>query len=415
MGFLGSMFGSNRGMGYEAERAASPQQAQQLYNQQQTQLMQQQDFARALMAQSPQAIANQQMIANQLAAQAQGLGPSVAQSQLAQTTGQNIAQTGALLGSQRGAGASAGLIGRQAALAGGQAQQQAIGQAATLRAQEQLGAQAALGQLSGQQLAQIGGAQQLGIQGVTSAQQNILNAIAQRNTAQAGVEQQIAQGQGGFLQGLMGGAAMLAGKPMAEGGEVEKDESTSKIGEKSYWDKFRENYQKSMLEPAAKGTPMFEAGKSSGQLLAKGIGSLLNKKQDYGTPVGGYAGANLNVPTTMPQPINPLATNQAISSYKMPFKDGGKVPAMVSPGERYLPPNEVKKVKDGKKEPHTAGRAIPGQAKVKGDSLKNDTVPATLEEGGIVIPRSVMQSSNPADNARKFVAAVLAKKQSKRK
>lgn len=421
MGFLGSMFGGSRGMGYEVERAASPEQAQQLYNQQQERLRQQQAFAQALQAQAPGAIAAQQQLLGQLRGQAMGTaGPSVAQRQLAQTTGENIAAQQALMAGQRGASANVGLMGRQAALAGSRAQQQAAGQAATLRAQEQLASQQALSSLTGQQMGQIAGAQQLGLQGVSAAQQNILNAIAQRNAAQAGIEQQIAQGQGGFLQGLMGGAAMLAGKPMAEGGEVESEDSTSKIGEKSYWDKFKEGYQKSMFETPAKGTPMFEAGKSGGQLLAQGLGSLLKKKPDYGTPGGGYAGANLNVPTQMPAPVNPLATSQAISQMRMPqyqpsYAKGGKVPAMVSPGERYLPPHEVDKVKSGEKEPHKAGRSIPGKAKVEGDSLKNDTVPATLEEGGIVIPRSVMQSKDPAEKARQFVAAVLAKKQSKRK
>lgn len=408
MGFLGSMFGSSRGMGYEVERAASPEQAQQLYNQQQQQLQQQQAFAQALMAQSPQAIANQQMVAGQLAAQSQGMGPSVAREQLKQATAQNIAQTGALMGSQRGAGANVGLMARQAGMAGAQAQQQAAAQAATLRAQEQLGAQAALGQLSGQQLGQVQGAQQLGIQGVTGAQQNILNAIAQRNAAQAGIEQQIAQSQGGLFGGLLGGIGMM----MAEGGEVKKEEKEDDIGSEGYWSKFKKGYEDSMLSTTP-GAAEFKGAQKLGEGIGKGVKSLFAQKTS-GTPGGGYAGANLGVPTQMPAPINPLATSQTIGAFKLPLNSGGQVPAMVSPGEKYLSPGEVKKVAEGKKEAHKAGVTIPGKAKVQGDSLKNDTVPATLKEGGIVIPRSVMQSDDPAESARKFVAAIMAKKQVKR-
>lgn len=91
-----------------------------------------------------------------------------------------------------------------------------------------------------------------------------------------------------------------------------------------------------------------------------------------------------------------------------------KIPAMVSPGEKYLKPEQAKKVAQGKASP-MSGRTIPGKAKVKGDSLKNDIVPAKLEEGGVVIPRSVMQSKDPAKQAAKFVQAVLAKQSMKRR
>lgn len=53
------------------------------------------------------------------------------------------------------------------------------------------------------------------------------------------------------------------------------------------------------------------------------------------------------------------------------------------------------------------GGHVPGKSQVKGDSLKNDTVPAMLSPGEIVIPRT---KANDPDAARKFVAAILAKK-----
>ncbi len=54
------------------------------------------------------------------------------------------------------------------------------------------------------------------------------------------------------------------------------------------------------------------------------------------------------------------------------------------------------------------GGAVPGQAQVPGDSPKNDTVPARLSPGEVVIPRT--QAQNP-DLARQFVQHLLRQKQ----
>jgi hypothetical protein len=91
-----------------------------------------------------------------------------------------------------------------------------------------------------------------------------------------------------------------------------------------------------------------------------------------------------------------------------------KVPALVSPGEAYIPPHKVQAVASGKESVRSAGQIIPGTAKVKGDSQKNDTVKKTLAAGGAVVPRSKMGS---ADSAANFVAALVhhkAKKAGKR-
>lgn len=70
---------------------------------------------------------------------------------------------------------------------------------------------------------------------------------------------------------------------------------------------------------------------------------------------------------------------------------GGKVPAMVSPGERYLNPDEVKKVIHEGADPTQLGTVFGGKAKVKGDSLKNDIDKVTLDDGGVVLPRHIEQ------------------------
>lgn len=56
------------------------------------------------------------------------------------------------------------------------------------------------------------------------------------------------------------------------------------------------------------------------------------------------------------------------------------------------------------------GMTVPGAAKVKGDSITNDTVPARLSPGEMVIPRSVMQSDDPAKNASNFVRDYMSKR-----
>lgn len=91
------------------------------------------------------------------------------------------------------------------------------------------------------------------------------------------------------------------------------------------------------------------------------------------------------------------------------FAKGGEskdVPAMVSPQERYWEPEEVEQIKHGA-DPFKLGRIFPGKDKVPGkDSLKNDTIPVTLREGGIVNPLHIEKTKNP-DKARLFVLKSL--------
>lgn len=58
------------------------------------------------------------------------------------------------------------------------------------------------------------------------------------------------------------------------------------------------------------------------------------------------------------------------------------------------------------------GGKVPGKPKVSGavDTLKNDTVPAMLSAGEVVLPRSVTQSKDPVRGAAQFMQALLRKK-----
>lgn len=53
---------------------------------------------------------------------------------------------------------------------------------------------------------------------------------------------------------------------------------------------------------------------------------------------------------------------------------------------------------------------VPGKAKFKGDTRSNDTVPALLSPGEIVLPRTVAQSEDAPEKAKKFVEAIKGQK-----
>lgn len=281
-------------------------------------------------AQNQQGVFNQQQdLANQLKQQALGQGPNPALAQLAETTGQNVAQQAALLGSQRGAGANPGLAARSAALAGSGMQQQATGQAATLAAQQELAAQQALqqqlagmGNLSSQQVGQqqaqqnfLGNltgqmagqrAQALGQfqQGSLGEQQALLNALQGLNTNRVAMQSNInnvnagiAQGNQQGQQGMFGGVLNSAGSALAalaEGGMVDPNGPQSLAGQ--YLQKFK------------RGGKVF--------------------------PISGeqYAAMGKKVPGKASIPGDSLRND--------------KVPAMLSPGEIIVPRSKAKNPED---------------------------------------------------------------------
>lgn len=56
------------------------------------------------------------------------------------------------------------------------------------------------------------------------------------------------------------------------------------------------------------------------------------------------------------------------------------------------------------------GGPVPGQAKVPGNSPRNDIVPAQLSPGEIVLPRTVTKAKDAPEKARAFVQAIRRKK-----
>ncbi len=359
----------------ESEKAAALQaQTQAAIAQQSQGLGMQRDFVNALQAQN--GIGNQSQVFNQLQGVANGTGPNPAQAALAQATGANVANQAALMAGQRGAGANAGLIARQAANQGANIQQNAAGQAATMQAQQSLNALGQMGGIAGQQVQNQGNAlqgYQQGAQGVTNATQNNqgmqLGVMAGDAKRAAEIQAQNAAADAQGMQNLMGVVGGLAGAGMklATGGA-------------------------SAAVPAAGAADAFTMPEMGASTVNQGP-----KAPSLGSYQFAGGGA---VPGATSFVGKHLAAKPQMAR-------GGLVPALVSPGEVYVAPSKV-----AAKDPMAAGEKIPGKPKVGGakNSYANDTVPRQLEEGGIVIPRSVTQGKDPHKAAAKFVAAVLSKK-----
>lgn len=370
---VSGLLGGGSGLDFKAKEAnilnpATVGQADQQYANVAKGLDQQQAFLQSLNGQN--GVLNQSNVYNQLQGVADGTGPNPAQAQLANATQANIANQAAMMAGQRGASSNPALLARQAAMQGANTQQQAVGQGAALQANQSLNALGQLGQMSGQQVAQQQAAQQAYNQNALASQGNILGAINNQNNANVGmtsnqnnanaqIASQAAQGQNNLIGGITG--ALGAALPM--------------------------------LGSAAMG----------------GLGKMFTSAPTTSAAVGGSYG-----PGKAPM-ANAFAEGGEVSKGPRSrvgqyFANGGVVKALVSPGEKYLDPKDVSKVKQGA-DPLKVGEHIPGKPVVGGakNSYANDTVKKDLEAGGIVIPRSITQGKDASKKAAEFVAAVLKK------
>jgi hypothetical protein len=204
-------------------------------------------------------------------------------------------------------------------------------------------------------------------------------------------------GGGGGMGSMLGLLAL-----MADGGVVQSQSSSPTQSDTGYQGKskfgaFVKDQQKAAATPMT--SPSF-GGNAGAKAIYEGLSAKPQAQPATITPSNKDASNIDEVQSTSGKNIVP--TIQAA--------EGGKVPAMVSPGEQYLTPSEVHKaLRDG--QPLKHGERIPGKPKVGGakNSYKNDTVPKDLEEGGIVIPRSITQGKNPHWEAMRFVHKTLKK------
>lgn len=435
MSFFSNLFSSSQGAGYQPQttpllQTTDPNAISNAAVGTNNALGQQQSFLNALQGQN--GIGNQSSVFNQLQGVANGTGPNPAQAQLAQATGANVANQASLAAGQRGASSNPALIARQAAQTGAATQQNAAGQAATLQANQSLGALGQLSGIAGQQVAQQSGALGTLQQNQLANQGQQLGAAGQLNQQNLSQQQGINSIQGtqalsnqGFQQGLVssglnalggsvgsltGGSGGIPSGTYGSGGAAAQPGGANFVGPL----------------PEAHGGLIPKKSELQGQKMAAGgmpatpgvqapSAPAIDPSQQMPTNGGGpqsRAGQSLN-PGTSSGGGGPMAAVSKLAPLAAMFAKGGKVNAIVSPGEKSLRPQEAKAVASGKASPQAVGEMIPGQAKVRGDSLKNDTVPKKLEEGGVVIPRSVMQGG--PDKQYAFVAAVMARQPSGKK
>lgn len=423
----------NRGKEAEIRRGAQTDQVSDAYNSAQEGLGFQTDFMKALQAQN--GIGNQSSVFNQLQGVANGTGPNPALAQLNQATGQNVAAQNALMAGQRGSSANVGLLARQAAMQGGNVQQQAVGQAANMQAQQSLNAMGQLGNLASQQVAQQANATTGLNQARQSEQQALLNSLAQENDARVGMQSNINTGASNLAgintahaqNGLVGGlglsgilahggmvpestAAYAGGgqvQPYAEGGQVDLQEFGSP---QSFVGRFLtggSQFQPSnmpqdphAMQPIDGGgaMPSYGAFKKLSTPSKDQFSSINKANGDIGTgqkftvdgagaDIGGTATAG-GVAESEAAMASEVAAGEAAAdaaAASLAADEGVGILALASHGGK-----------------------IPGKAQVKGDSYQNDTVPAVLSPGEIVIPRSILESKNPVQAAAQFVKHTLA-------
>lgn len=350
------------------------------------------------------AVSGLQGVANQYQDIANGVGPNPAQAALNQATGQNVANQAALMAGQRGAGANAGLIARQAAQQGAATQQQAVGQAATMQANQQLaglqglsGAQQAIGGLGSgltgqQQTAQanaaneantIAGQQIGGTNALTQANLSnsgqLQNTQASQNNAFVSNQNNINSGNAGLAttnmqgsQGLIGGALNGAAVKgiLAGGGVVQKPGATSNF---------------------AIGGPVVGPVSSFGQFLN-----------------------NVNVNGEPPENLFASSSNPGAAELSAGAKN------VFGPKAAQKPLDTSSSMAGGDTAAEAGGAGAAGAGASTGAlgdvgvlalaAAQGGTVPARVSENEIIVPTEVVQGKDPGKATERFVQAVMSQK-----
>jgi prepilin-type processing-associated H-X9-DG protein len=371
-----------------------------------------------------QAIGAEQGIAGQYGNIASGnYGPTgnPALTQLAQTTGTNVANTAALQAGQRGSAANVGLAARQIGQTGAATQQNAVGQAATQTANQSLGALGQEGTIQNQIATQGLGEQGVGANvlatgaGANNAQNttNVSNyGMAQGlNQSTAGANAAATQKTAGGLLGGLGSALSFLDK----GGEVQKfDAGGPTLGVDTTLNPNNGTIAAGNVNSPSSVVGNFLKGNSSKgdsdptglNSLGSGIGNVIS---------GGSGGGDEAMSAIMARGgrVHPGPHKSHVANYL--FADGGTaggkdVPALVSAKEVYLNPHQVHEVVERGADPMKIGHHFPGSDKVKKNSEKNDVIPVTLEDGGVVLPISVTTHKDASQKGRKFVERAHAKR-----
>lgn len=259
-------------------------------------------------------------LASMLANQANGLGPNLANQQLQNATAQNVSNQAALMAGQRGASSNVGLMGRQIANQGAQIQQQAAGQAAANRLQEQLQAEALYGQTQNQ-IGQLASSIYGGAQG----------AVGNANKVGAEIGGQNAQMNQGLIGGIANTGAKLLG--MADGGTPDNSNSMFPgLGKGSNFGFNFVNGKKPASSPMAGATDIAPTGFAGADMGAAATPAILAAAKGGGVddlpfiPHDYRRGGEVKAKNPAQKAVVPG------NSYK-----NDKIPALMSEGEVVLP------------------------------------------------------------------------------
>lgn len=407
-GLVGTAGGAN-GTGFAGPTdngLISPGQLQTGYDTAQNSLHTMAGLVAAIQAQN--GLQNQSNVYNQLQGVVNGTGPNPAQAMLNQATGANIVGQASLMAGQRGSSANPGLVARNAARAGGDINQQSAGQAATMQANQSLNALNAAGNIAGQQVGNQIGATQGYMQGAENEQMGVLNSAA-------GLQANVNNANAGLVGATMGQQASIGssmsksmGSMMGMGAEGGKPEMMPRKMAAGGGLQFQNT--PGALQIDANG-PLSSVGQYFSQIanIDKGgpaqVAAVQQPKTTSGTEqpwdMGGgvdHGDVQQNTPDNSPGVgVEPTF----VAAY------GGKVPVMLSKGEKVVAPKDVRAVAAGKKSPMSA-KTVPGKPKHPGNDYRNDVVPADLPEGAIVIPNKILQGKSPHWAAMRFVQAHMA-------
>lgn len=362
-----------------------------------------------------QLASQQQGLANQYANIAAGQGPNPALAALANATGANVANQAALMAGQRGSSANAGLMARQAAQAGAGIQQQAVGQAAEMQANQQLAAMAAMGaqqQAMGNTYQNVSGiaAQQLAAQ---QAQQQALAGqaagMASNQIGATGTFNQAAQSQ---YNNILGGLNAQNSASVANQGNI--NSANAAFGQTGM--QGQQGMIGGLFEAAGAGAKMAAGGMYQGGVVHAAEGGPISS---MGRFLSGWSGESPAAPMAqnsyqnLQVGSNPGAEKLrgALAGLKPGGGSGAPSGQMISDLPMAAAPATMVAANGGLA---TKGGNVkadkPAQKAVKsGDSYANDKIPAMLSEGEVVLPRTVMQSANPAQAAAEFVANLSGK------
>lgn len=316
----------------------------------------------------------QSELAGQLQNEAAGNGPNPAQIQYQQNA-QAIAQQQAALAAQNRA-LNPGLAARQSSNAAVQAGQTAAGGAAAQQAEQQIAAQQQMEGLTGQE--QTGDLQAAGI----NAQ------VAQNNT------NSVNNTEGGLLNSVGG----VLGSIFAKGGKV--PDHISKMAAIYHPKKYAGGG--SIQIP---GLPNFGNANNLPPPMKNPISSMMSSSG--GSMTAPSPNASLGSNPLGISGVSGTSAAPAMSSAPALGSSAGIGAPAAAPGlgiGTLAADPEVAALA------MKAGGGVPGKAKVKGDSYKNDTVPALVSPGEEVIDRETMNDPGPIGKMARTVAAHINQK-----